>query len=298
MNRADRLRYKERLAEELAKRSWDEIDVILREFDFMTSDLWQGSDPRAYCIDMMRNGSDGDLLELEEYLNPPDPLPSLPDDAGPWEDGWFRLFLSHVSREKVFAQEVSRALRGFGIQGFVAHADIKPTTEWMTAIEVALATADGLAALLHGGFVESRWCDQEVGMAAARRIPLVPVKFSNNPHGFLGRVQAVQGSEDAHVVARAIHDSLSENPLTRSAIVDASLHALSLAGSFYEANSTANRLRGRDIRWTAERLDVLEDALKNPQVSDAFDAKPFIRRTLKAQRPTSPPPPDDDDVPF
>ncbi len=55
-----------------------------------------------------------------------------------WTDDDVRIFISHVSTNKSEAQELKDYLETFGIKGFVAHSDIKPSKEWQNEIELAL----------------------------------------------------------------------------------------------------------------------------------------------------------------
>ena len=119
---------------------------------------------------------------------------SVPDDVSTriWGDeGYFRLFLSHISRYKAEAAALKDDLRLFGVSCFVAHKDIEPLKEWQDEIELALASMDALAALLTPGFHESLWTDQEVGFAYARQVQILPLRLGLDPYGFLGKFQAL-----------------------------------------------------------------------------------------------------------
>ena len=47
-----------------------------------------------------------------------------------WTEGFFRLFLSHVSAHKVSVATLKSELGLRGISAFIAHEDIKPSLEW------------------------------------------------------------------------------------------------------------------------------------------------------------------------
>src|SRR5690606_30030135 len=92
-----------------------------------------------------------------------------------------RAFLSHVHEERVFVGAVKEILTNrYGIDAFVAHDDIHPSKTWRSTIKTALDTCDFFVAFLHPKFHESQWCDQEVGWALSRGIPILPV----HPVGF------------------------------------------------------------------------------------------------------------------
>jgi hypothetical protein len=78
----------------------------------------------------------------------------------------------------------------YGICGFVAHDSIKPTKEWISEIETALATCHALAAFLTPEFHESRFTDQEIGYCLSWGALIVPVKYGLDPYGFIERYQA------------------------------------------------------------------------------------------------------------
>ena len=110
-----------------------------------------------------------------------------------WEKGYFRLFISHISKNKGPAAKFRESLADFHISGFVAHSDIQPTRVWENEILQALHTSDALVALLHTGFHESPWTDQEIGVAIGRNLLSLSIAFGETPYGFLGRYQALQG---------------------------------------------------------------------------------------------------------
>jgi len=51
---------------------------------------------------------------------------------------------------------------------------------------------DALLALLTPGSNESKWTDQEVGVAVGRRVPVIPIRIGIDPYGLIGKYQAVR----------------------------------------------------------------------------------------------------------
>lgn len=115
------------------------------------------------------------------------PLPAhaaritLPSDCRYWATGHFRLFISHLSENKLSATKLKAALEPLGISAFVAHEDIKPTAEWQDEIERALFSMDALAAILSEGFEKSKWTDQEIGVALGRNVLVLPIRYGIDP---------------------------------------------------------------------------------------------------------------------
>ena len=185
------------LAERLAEREWDDIDLILRQFGFTWSTEWEGDGGKvAYSRHHLEGGSDEALSALNEYLFGKEQGASPQAGSHLWKPGYFRLFLTHVSTQKNMVSGVKGELANYGVDGFVAHEDIDPTKEWVMEIEAALTTCDALAAFLTDGFHESNWTDQEVGYSVSRHVLIIPVRIHLDPYGFIARYQALTPRDD------------------------------------------------------------------------------------------------------
>jgi hypothetical protein len=196
----ERIKLIKKLASDLAKLDWDDLDLTLRQFGLPWSNRWENDDRQSYALAHIEDADDEKLLALEEYLFPPsgptsgaaeresgDPGKSL------WTRGLFRLFLSHTHAHKTKLSELKIALRLVSIDGFVAHEDIEPTKKWESEIERGLNSCDGLAAYLTPDFKESNWTDQEVGWCVGRGVPILPIQMGCDPYGFIGKYQAISG---------------------------------------------------------------------------------------------------------
>jgi nucleoside 2-deoxyribosyltransferase len=251
-----------------AEDEWSEIDLVLEQFGFETEYRWEG-DVKSYVIHCVKRDADEKLRALDQFLMGH----SRPDEE-PWEDGRFRLFITHLAKHKVKAHALKSNLRFYGIDAFVAHDDIRPGKEWQLVIESALHSCDALVAMLHEGFRESDWCDQEVGFALGRGVPVVPIHFDLYPYGFFGSVQALINAADetAKVLARRLTVILLQDKRTSDKLTEAVVEQLSAAGSFDQANRLSEILADEApllSRAQAERLRTAEKG--NPQLSAAFD---------------------------
>ena len=108
----------------------------------------------------------------------------------------YRVFISHKTEYKKQASELKKRLSIIGVSCFVAHEDIEPTSVWVEEILSALFSADALLALITDKFYESQWTDQEIGIAIGRNLPIWACRLGNDPHGFIGRFQAIPASWD------------------------------------------------------------------------------------------------------
>lgn len=132
-----------------------------------------------------------------------------------WKPGYFRLFISHLSENKESASNLKECLQNFGIDGFVAHEDITPTKEWEKVIEAALFSLDALCAIVVPKFEESKWCDQEIGIALGRKKVVFSIKKGYDPYGFLGKYQALPNQNNANDMAEEIVKTICVNEITR-----------------------------------------------------------------------------------
>jgi hypothetical protein len=109
-----------------------------------------------------------------------------------WGESGYRVFLSHKHEVREDTALLKSQLYKLGIAAFVAHEDIEPNRPWQDEIENALASMDAFVALMTTEFHDSKWTDQEVGYAYARRVPLIAVRLGSDPYGFIGRFQALR----------------------------------------------------------------------------------------------------------
>ena len=109
-----------KIASALSGRGWTEVDLTLDQFGLATSPSWQG-DEYSYVVEHIKRAADAKLLELHDYLFPAEattPLPDAPreeDSGGIWEGGYFRLFISHSSKQSADVGQLKTALRSHAI---------------------------------------------------------------------------------------------------------------------------------------------------------------------------------------
>ena len=188
-----------------------------------------------------------------------------------WGRGGIRVFISHKAEDKEIAKEIKLALKRYGIASFVAHEDIEPMKEWENEIERALFSADILLALLSERFSESNWTDQEVGVAVGRNIPIIPVRMGKDPYGFMGKYQAISGSNNASQIASTIFEFALSYGGLRASATDAYIIALENSGSFNRSNFLAGYLP-RIVELSQEQeVSLVEAFNNNNQVCYAFE---------------------------
>jgi TIR domain-containing protein len=294
--------------------SWDMVDTALSEFG---AEWVATEDPVKRTLERLRSLSDDNLIALNAHLHPDDAdLTTSASDvgAGPWEANHFRLFLSHTSAHKKVAGDLRNAMLPVGIDSFVAHTTIEPTKEWVEEIERALRTCDALVALITPDFIESRWCDQELGVCYGIGTLVVPVRVGLDPYGFIGKFQAASFDATREHVATLrdrLFDLLASHPQTQARMVDPVLQRFTGSWSWDNTRAAWPSVKALPQEaWTDERVTrVREAARDNVDVREASineggwqRAPILIERHLQSlgiapEQPASSSFPDDD-IPF
>lgn len=270
------------ISDRLQVEDWPLIDVTLSQFSLPTSSVWQGN-KYGYVLAMCKSAPDEALIELSQHVGYIlEEAPKVGIDPPFWRKRMFRLFISHLSSEKVFAAELQEALLNYGISGFVAHNDIEPTLEWQTQIETALATADSLVALLHPAFHKSNWTDQEIGFAMGRGLPVFAVRFGQDPYGFIGRFQGFTGGgKTATALAKELFDSYRKNKQTQKRMAEVLVNLFEDSGSFAAAKARIGfleKLESWDPAFVA-RLEAMVES--NSQISGSWGVPERVQALAK-----------------
>lgn len=149
--------------------------------------------------------------------------------------------------------------------------DIEPAKEWQVEIESALASMDGLIALLAPNFKESNWCDQEIGVAIGRKLPIVSVRLGLDPYGFIGKYQAVQGTgKDHRTLAKELYDIFMLNPTIGPKITSTLVKMLSESFSFEESKRLIVLIEKSAYLTTKHVASMKESVEKNGQISSSW----------------------------
>ena len=94
-------------------------------------------------------------------------------------------------------------------------------------------------------FVESKWCDQEVGFCIARGLLIVPMSLGVNPHGFIGKYQRMDAREDERSieVAERLFDLLIGHELTQAKLARPAAQKYARSYSFDNARKNFEMLK-------------------------------------------------------
>lgn len=220
MKVSDRLAVVDKIGRALqARYTYSEIDEYLTAFgvprpqNVSTNSKWVYAKAALAGVSLETIGRIADDLDLGSLSQAAAQL--TPPAAWRGTDR-FRLFISHLSKDKDKAIRLRDTLATYGISSFVAHEDIHPTLEWQHEIERALFCMDAFLAVHTVGYALSSWTQQESGFAFARGVKIISLKMGEDPTGFLSKRQALSRSKKtAETIAREIAALLSGDPLTK-----------------------------------------------------------------------------------
>lgn len=211
-----------RIAEEInARYNWSEASTFLRAF-YKDAHTYQ-SDYDSILEMALENLAQVDISVLGEMI----------DDLGiesvahisstiqrprVWENNdKFKVFLSHVSKDKDKAHRTREALSAYNIAAFVAHDDIEPTLDWQVQIERALHSMEAYISIHTEGYKQSTWCQQETGFAVGRGTKVIALRMGEDPTGFISKHQAIsRGKKKAEDVAKEIVALLQADERTKA----------------------------------------------------------------------------------
>ena len=200
-----------------------------------------------------------------------------------WGTGHVRVFLSHKAEYKKPTSKLKECLGKYGIACFVAHEDIEPTEEWQREIEYALQSMDGMVALLTGDFHNSKWTDQEVGIALGRGVPVIAVCLEQDPYGFIGKRQGLQGCswEEIGGMAGKIYALLHKRLPDQSRLFEAALAAYAESTSFADSGWKVGNVLSAFKTLTPVQVErIVRACRENAQNRDSYDGMRRLKPLL------------------
>jgi hypothetical protein len=209
-----------------SRMTFTEIESYFKAYGIPTDHQPSYNSKYVYVKEILPKISDEIIVDIANELNLKhyfqNKIPSFKDDSAIfWKTGHFKLFLSHLASFKKTIGILKAELEKYGISSFVAHEDIEPTKDWQEEIEKGLFSMDALCAILMPGFKESKWTDQEIGIAIGRGVLVIPVRRELDPYGFIGKYQGFQAvGKNIGEVAEGIFNILSKNPKTRLKLIN------------------------------------------------------------------------------
>lgn len=212
----------DKLARELQSRyTFTDLDVFFKALSIDVSVVKISHNSKySYSKEVLAGLPDARLEQVARELDLTTPLGSIvaPQPPRNWQGtSQFRLFISHISKDKVKATRLKICLEKYQISGFVAHEDIHPTLDWQTEIERGLNTMDALISIHTPGFALSNFTQQELGFAMGRGSKIICLEMGEQPTGFASKHQSLpRRSRIAEQIAEEVETLLREDSRTKS----------------------------------------------------------------------------------
>lgn len=104
-----------------------------------------------------------------------------------------RAFMSYQTADKEIAARVAAILEEFECSAFMAHEHIEVSGEWRLEILKEIEAADLFVPILSANYYKSIWCQQESGIAAFRKMTVIPLSTDGAiPQGFIAHIQSTK----------------------------------------------------------------------------------------------------------
>jgi len=114
-------------------------------------------------------------------------------------------FMSYQAANRAVAGRVSDLLASLGIQAFMAHEHIEVSVQWRDEILRQIGLANLFVPILSQSYYASIWCKQESGIAAFRRITVIPLSIDGStPQGAISNFQSTIIDPNAPVYANIL----------------------------------------------------------------------------------------------
>jgi len=194
-----------------------------------------------------------------------------------------RAFLSYSSLDKELAGRIKANLVEYGINAFLAHEDIRPSSKWQRTIVSNLRRCEVFIPIITKNFAKSSWTDQEAGFAMCRKVLVIPVSVDAIPYGFLNVYQAAKLDPD-HLDA-GIHRivlAVCRRSRFRPRVLDGLVSAFATSESFEQGKMNAQTLEEFDGYSPKQLKAIFAAFVDNYENRSSFGAQRVIRRLLNA----------------
>ena len=186
-------------------------------------------------------------------------------------------FISYASDIRRTAGRIKEYLDQFGFNCFLAHEDILPQTVWPDAILRALKRCNLFLPLLTPGFIESFFCQQEIGFAYGRGVEILPVMINKAPMGMIADMQAVRFNKNEFESScwKIVKHVAKKESLAES-VVDALVTWFGESHSYDIAAERAKRILNEFDFAPHQVRDIRRHIKRNSQIHETKEARDSI----------------------
>jgi len=196
-----------------------------------------------------------------------------------------RVFISYatVQKDKGLASNLKKELEGLGLEVFLAHEDINPSSDWQDAILEKLKSTDIFMPIITEDFSKSYWTDQESGIAFIEKKLILPIAVDGHvPYGFLGRYQAFRQKSELPIIAdRIIGAIIQSKKEFAGSLLDSLIKLFAISYKYDDAGFKSSLLLKFDTMSAEQVNEIFRSILLNDQIYDAYSAQANIKELFE-----------------
>ena len=129
-----------------------------------------------------------------------------------------KVFISYARPDRAWTQWLEERLRKHGFQVSTDATSVPPGESFINELQRTITAADVMVVLLSPSYFELTWCQQETAVAAASKMPIIPVVVERcEVQGFLKYYNWADLTSDRDVGLRAVIRAAKELPAIRAA---------------------------------------------------------------------------------
>jgi len=171
----------------------------------------------------------------------------------------------------------------------MAHEDIEPSVEWQNEIIRQLTICDVFIPLVSRNFKESKWTDQETGIAFGSNTEVIPISLDKTmPYGFIGKYQTLRCKDEITETCSQLFKTLLKKPIAEI-LKNYLIHSLGNSENYITSISIGKKLTLCEPFSILQVNEMIYWFLMNDQVSGATPVKnlitPLIEKNEKAINP-------------
>jgi hypothetical protein len=196
-----------------------------------------------------------------------------------------RIFISYSSKDKKTVGSLKDSLEKIGFEVFLAHEDIKPSSEWQTEIVRNLKKCDIFIPFLSKKFKTSKWTDQEIGMAFVEGKFVIPLQVDRPPYGFIEKYQSQKlckskGELDFDETAKEITKIIVNAKRFKNDMKEFVISNLLNSQHWHEAKARVIFLEYFDTFSVKEVNRIVDGAIKNFEIHAEFTSERVLKRFI------------------
>jgi len=191
-----------------------------------------------------------------------------------------RVFLSYSTKDKEIAGEIKTKLEELGLEVFLAHEDISPSSDWQKVILEELNSTDIFIPIITENFKYSDWTDQESGIALIEEKLIIPISVNKKvPYGFLGKLQALNFNPKEPLSADKIIEAINKvKPELTNSLLDSLIKSFAMSYCFDDAGLKSSFLAKFDDIKKEQINEIFRNVLQNRQIRESQSAQASINK--------------------